>query len=137
MIHHNKPSAPMLAQTQSSIEQNPCFIAMRMNTEGRLPAGFPFEEACADPHFSELCAQYDAEAAVTIYQLELERDQAVSAARNEVQQTMRRRSAMPVQRRANAPLSGDVDCWQMTDEEFRAYDQAVKRQRQAARVNGN
>lgn len=133
MIHTNKPSAT--AQAQPAIEDNPCFILMRMNTNGELPKGFPYEQACSDMHFMELCRQYDTEAAVAIYMLETERDQALSSARDEVQQTLRKRSAMPVQRRADAPLSGDVDCWQMTDEEFRAYDQAMQRQRQAARAN--
>lgn len=126
--------APFSAQTQS-VEENPCFRVVRMHTEGKLPDGFDFEEACADPHFAELCSQYEAEAAVVIYQLEKERDDALSSARTEVQQQVRKRNAMPVQRRANAPLSADVDCWQMTDEEFRAYDAAMKRQRQAARAN--
>lgn len=133
MIHTNKPAERAPETPQLSIEDNPCFILMRMYTNGQLPEGFPYDKACADMHFVELCNQYGVEASVAIYQLEQERDEAVSSARNEVQQTLRKRSALPVQRRANTPLSGDVDCWQMTDEEFRAYDQAMRRQRQSAR----
>ncbi len=135
MMNNSRLSAQRQAQPAPGAQGNPCYEVFRMQMDGALPEGFPYEQACDDPHFSDLCNQYGGKAAVAIYLLEQERDTAAVSAREEAQQTLRQRSALPVQRRANAPLSADVDCWQMTDEEFRAYDAAMKRQRQASRMN--
>ncbi len=107
------------------------FEVFKMRVNGELPEGFPVDEAMEDPKFAELIRDYGARAAVRIYAAEQKTNEQVRA---ELAQQMRRRSGLPAQRRADTPLSGEpADCWQMTDEEFRAYDRALRRQRRQER----
>ena len=87
--------------------------------EGRLPAGFDIRAACSDPAFADLLMEMPAYAAARVYAAE-HRSSAASA-RNVRQQRL------PQMQQAEAGGAVAPNYMDMSTEEFRKLEQALKR----------
>lgn len=100
---------------------------MQLIREGRLPEDFDLQQACADPAFAQLIAEFPAEAAIRIYAAEKRAEEAESAAMQRVSTQVRSRNALPRSARGGAMSAPTPNYRDMDSATFRKMLADVKK----------
>ncbi len=95
--------------------------------EGKIPADFNLEQACKDPAFSALVAEFPPEAAIRIYYAEMKAQAAEQSAMQHVNAQVRSRNALPRSARGGAMSAPTPNYRDMDDATFRKLLAEIKR----------
>lgn len=111
-------------------EENPFTEAANtlaeMERNDALPEGFDLSEAVQDRAFAALLTELPPAAAVRVYAAERRAENAEQHAREELEEAIRVRNALPKPTRADRAVAATPDYMSMSDEAFRALERQYR-----------
>ena len=136
MIFKKRPNlaetltVPEPEQTEAAQTENPFVEAAKelagMERDGALPKEFTLSEAVNDRAFAALLTELPVKAAVRVYVAERKAEQAQQTAREELQEAIRVRNALPKSTRADRAVAASPDYMNMSEEAFRTLEQQYR-----------
>lgn len=122
---------PVAAEPETA-KKNPFFTAVNalftLQQAGRLPKDFDLEAACKDNAFAKLLSEFPPEAAVRIYDAEQRAQGATARAKQEAEQTLYRRNALPHTVKGGAATAPTANFRTMTSKEFAALERRFQQE---------
>ena len=100
---------------------------------GKIPEDLDIEAVCQDEEFIALTREFSLEAALRIYIAERRCKEAESGAKRNMEEQVKRRSALPKSQKSNLSVNPSPDYRNMSSEEFRKLEQQYKRMAMAGK----